>query len=276
MYLIAEIGVNHNGDVNLAREMIRAASENGANAVKFQVYNPDVVFKNDKEAREWAHKCRLSEEDRYELHSYAKDLGLDYGVSIFDNKGLEIFPLRTLDFLKIASRTVLHDYEFTRHVIDLAIRDKIKVIASMNNELWVQAPCIVPWRERGNIPSSLTTEKDIPIEMTHPELFREGVQRLYCVSSYPSEVHQYALVPYIFKNFDDMPYCQGLSDHTLGIGLCLTAIAHGATIIEKHFTLDKSMPGPDQVCSMTPDELRHLRRYGDEIERIRNQLDKPE
>lgn len=278
VWICAELGINHGGDQNLAMEMIRAAAENGANAVKFQHYDPDKIFPTSKERNKEAWKCHFGVKPLTRFLEYAHSLRIAFGISIFDNTGMNLIPVLKPDFIKLASRTVLKDWEFGKKVIDTVTEGLptvgYRVVASLNTELLQQV----------SIPhlNSKLDEKyrgTTAIEFLRPELFSPDVSRLYCVSSYPSTVGQYDLLDWVFKEYDkdvgiehSPRFCDGLSDHTLGIGLCLTAISRGATLIEKHFTLNKALPGSDQICSMTPSELASLRKWGDEIERVRRQI----
>lgn len=243
-FVIAEVGINHNGDVNLAKRLIDIASESGADAVKFQTFNPDtLVTKKAGKARyqktgtddpetfhEMLKKLVLPLEAFQELSIYAKEKGI-----IFMSKAYTEY----LDFLvglgtpvmKIDSASIVH-YSF----IEKVSRYGLPVILSTGTATL------------GEIERALGV-----IQKTG----NSKIFLLHCTTAYPTpidEVNLRAMVT-LRKAFG----CNvGFSDHSQGIEMALASIALGANIIEKHFTLDRNLPGPDHKASLEPHELKAM------------------
>jgi sialic acid synthase SpsE len=228
MEIIAEIGQNHNGDINYVQELIHAAKENGADSVKFQLYDAKKLF--PKEGNEWYDyncKTEISRDWLYLLSEECKKVKIELMASVFDIDRISWLEEVKVRRYKIASRSI---YD-TRLIQALANTGK-PIIASLGM-----------WKEH-----------EFPkIETSASVLY------LYCVSKYP--------VPLTDLNLSQVDFTKyaGFSDHTVGIAASIAAYSLGARIIEKHFTLDKSMYGPDHACSMTPDELKQLHDYCLEI-----------
>lgn len=224
MEIIAEIGQNHNGNMDLAAELIRSAKENGADVAKFQVYDARKLF--PREGNPWfEYNCltELSRENVRFIASECRRAGIEFMASVFDSERIAWLEEVGVRRYKIASRSV---------------NDKALIAAL---------------RETGKplvVSLGMWKESQFPvIEHTAP------VQFLYCVSKYPTELGDLKLSRVDFDRY------AGFSDHTIGISASLAAFARGAEILEKHFTLDKAKYGPDHACSMTPDELREINRF---------------
>lgn len=228
MEIIAEIGQNHNGDIDLAFELIHAAKENGADVAKFQLYNAELLF--SKEGNEWYDYNCKTEISQKELHLLAEECrrtGIEFMASAFDTERVVWLEDVRVKRYKIASRSI----------------DDIKLIKAMAR---TGKPIIASL--------GMWDKPDFPrIESPAP------VQYLYCVSEYPAALSELNLATVDFN------YYAGFSDHTIGITAAIVAFSRGANILEKHFTLDKSMYGPDHACSMTPYELKELHKFRLEI-----------
>ena len=249
MRIVAEIGINHQGRFQLAKELVRTAADCGAWGVKFQLYTPSKVFADD-DLRQEAEMCKLTTDEYVELFQYAQRLGLRCGASVFDKDWFDWYVERfaNYDFVKLASRVVQTDKDLAQYVID---KTKGEVIASVH-------------------PSMVSFDGNA-MDIVEHQLDEEVITRLLCVSDYPANEQDY--LDCIFTDgmnlFETVPpYYNGISDHTQGIDLALFCIAHGASIIEKHFTLDKTMYGSDHICSMTPHELELLVKVGKRLERV--------
>ena len=227
MLIIAEIGLNHNGDMHLAQCMIDEARAAGADIVKFQIFDPSKLFPQDFEWMDYHIRVRLSFEQVKLLRNYCDHVGIEFCASVFDLEGLEWCDTLDVRRLKVASRSI-----YDSALIGAMSETGKDMIVSLG--MW-----------------------DGP---SFPEISTAGrVDFLYCVAKYPT--------PLSDINFSRVDFSKygGFSDHTEGIDAAAVAIARGARIIEKHFTLSKMMDGPDHICSVEPHELRQLvdisRRY---------------
>lgn len=228
MEIIAEIGQNHNGDMGLAIELIRSAKENGADVAKFQLYDAKSLF--PKEGNEWYDyncKTELSREQVNLLASECSDVGIEFMVSVFDLPRIEWAEDVGVKRYKLASRSV---------------NEKALISAFVNTN----KPLIVSL--------GMWSENDFPV-IEAPA----GVEFLYCVSKYPTPLTELNLSKVDFSKY------AGFSDHTIGITAPIAALSRGARILEKHFTLDKNMYGPDHTGSMTPDELLQISTFKNEL-----------
>lgn len=227
MEIIAEIGQNHNGDMNLACELIHAAYECGADAAKFQLYHAPSLFPK----YEWFdYNCQteLSRDQLALLAQECRKVGIEFFASAFDVERVGWLEEIGVKRHKLASRSIKEPA-----LIDAVVKTGKPILASLG--MW-NSPGLPVFGSPGQ------------------------VSFLYCISKYPTDLHDLKLRSVDFENT-----FAGFSDHTLGITACLVAFSRGARIIEKHFTLDKKMYGPDHSCSMTPEELSEICRYRNEI-----------
>ena len=228
--VIAEIGQNHNGDMELAKELIYAAKENGADVAKFQFYDVDSIFKPDFEWYAATKKSEVTKEQAFELALTCRRAGIEFMASVFDVERVRWCEEIGMQRYKIASRSVRH-----RPLIEAVSATGKDIIVSLG--MWDGAGFpVVPTKAR--------------------------VDYLYCVAKYPTSPADLN-----FQSVDFTRYA-GFSDHTIGIDAALVAIARGATILEKHFTLSKRMPGPDHSGSMEPQELAQIRKFADSFVQI--------
>lgn len=227
MIIIAEIGINHNGSIDLAHELIRQARIAGADIAKFQFYDPYTIFgpagsHPDEATLKQALSVQFGFEDARRLKTWCDEEGIEFAASVFDVERFEWVEELGVKRHKIASRA-LENAELGRRI--------------------------------------LATEKEVFVSLgfwpgAAPPFQAPQARYLYCVPKYPCEYGDIALP----QAFGDSIY-DGFSDHTIGIEAALVAVGRGARIIEKHVTLNKGLPGPDHVCSATPDELMLLVRY---------------
>ena len=232
MIIIAEIGINHNGNIHLAYELIKQAKVCGADIAKFQFYDPHKIFGKDgshpdPENLEIALRLQFAYEDACRLKELCDRVEIEFMASVFDMERLEWIRSFGVNRYKVASRSV-QDGELCESMI----KEGKETFVSLGF-----------WNEDG-----------VPFT-------EDNVRYLYCVPKYPCDYSD-ILLP---GSFNESKY-DGLSDHTMGIETALIAAARGAAIIEKHFTLSKGFDGPDHTCSMTPDELRVLSQYARQIE----------
>jgi sialic acid synthase SpsE len=229
--IIAEIGQNHNGDMKLAVEMIRVVKKAGADVAKFQLYDARRLF--PKKGNPWfAYNCRteLSRDNVGRLADACRKEKIEFMASVFDVERLAWLEELGVKRHKIASRS---------------IQDKVLLgaICATDKPLLVS---LGMWQGRG-----------------FPRLRSKApVEFLYCVSKYPVQLSDMKLGAVDFGRY------AGLSDHTIGISASIAALSRGARIIEKHFTLNKKMYGPDHSCSMTPAELSALSSFRDDLVKV--------
>lgn len=221
--IIAEIGQNHNGDMALAKELIYAAKENGADVAKFQLYDVDSIFQPDFRWYAAAKQAELNKEQAFELAATCRLAEIEFMASVFDVERVAWCEEIGMRRYKIASRSVRN--QPLLHAVALTGKD---IIISLGM-----------WDGRG-----------FPVISS-----RARVDYLYCVAKYPTAPEDLDFASVDFRRYS------GFSDHTIGIDAALIAIARGARIIEKHFTLDRNMPGPDHAGSMEPHELASLCQY---------------
>jgi sialic acid synthase SpsE len=258
-YVIAEVGSNHNGDMKLAEELIKAAKVAGADCVKFQSWTKGSIFskikyqenyflkddyrnRNDFTLEEIVEKFSVSEQQLIELKSIADDMSIDFACTPFSNNEAT-FIAEKLDvpFIKIASMDV-NNYPFLDFVAKLG---KPVIISTGLGTLSEIDRAVSVFENAGN--------KSIAI--------------LHCVAEYPPLDTQMNLRN-IVTLMDCYPdHTVGFSDHSIGACLPLAAIALGAKIIEKHFTLDKNMSGWDHKLSATPAELKDICHGGQRVNR---------
>lgn len=230
MEIIAEIGQNHNGDLELAKALIRRAATSGADVAKFQVYDAKALF--PKENNPWYdYNCRteLSRPQIEALAETCRDVGVEFMASVFDVERISWLEAVGVARYKIASRSIRD----TALLAALARTGK-PLIVSLG--LW-------------EAPEFPVIDTPAPVDF------------LYCVSKYPTPLEDVGLARVDFGRY------AGFSDHTLGMTAAMAALARGARIIEKHLTLDKTMEGPDHAGSMDTGELAALCRFRDELAR---------
>ena len=233
--IIAEMGINHNGDMELAKNMITIAKKVGATAIKTQLYEVDKLFP-DKQiiagGRDWyeeVKKTELTYEQVAWLAAYAKTIGIEFLASAFDTERV----------------AWLEEIEVRRH--------KVGSRANKDKEL------IDAMAETGK-PIIIST--NYPIDFYYPKNASLGnLFVLYCIPHYPTNLSELK-----FKDVDFNYHYDGFSDHTIGIEASLVAIVRGAKIIEKHFCLKRDDSNPDMVCSIEPDELKQLVNFARKVE----------
>ncbi|MBE6505276.1 MAG: N-acetylneuraminate synthase [Methanobrevibacter millerae] len=241
-FIIAEIGVNHNGSVDLAKKMIKSASMCGIDAVKFQTFvSEDLVTENAKTAKyqedntnedsqfEMLKKLELSFDDFYELKEYAEGCGVIFISSPFDIKSVDLLEKLNVSLYKLGSGE-LTNYELIDYVLST---DKPLIIST-----------------------GMASLEEIKETYNHIEN-KENLIVLHCITGYPTSFEE-ANLKFIktLQNELDVPI--GFSDHSPGIELPIAAVALGACVVEKHFTLDKTLEGPDHKASLNPEEFKAM------------------
>ncbi|SFV59562.1 N-acetylneuraminate synthase [hydrothermal vent metagenome] len=248
VFIIAEAGVNHNGSIELAKKLIDVASEAGADAVKFQTFKAKhLVSKNALKAEyqkenmnsaddsqfNMLKKLELDTDTHKELIAYCKDKDIIFLSTPFDQDSIVLLDNLGLEIFKIPSGEITN-LPYLRHIGSL----NKKVILSTG------------MADIGEIEDAL----DILIEAGTP---KENITVLHANTQYPTPMEDVNLNAMVtIGNTFDVAF--GYSDHTLGIEVDIAAVALGASCIEKHFTLDKTMEGPDHKASLEPDELKAM------------------
>lgn len=244
-YIIAEAGVNHNGSVEIARKLCKAAKDVGADAIKFQTWKTEnIITKQVAQAAYQAgntsriesqydmlKRLELSYNDFRSLKHYCDEIGIQFASTADEQDSLEFLVTLGIPFIKIGSGDI-GNIPFLR----LIGSKKIPIILS----------------------TGMSTLADVEMSI---DALREGgttdISLLHCTTSYPC--------PYEFVNLKVMDTLRnafglpvGYSDHTVGIEIPTAAVARGAVIIEKHFTLDRNMEGPDHRASTEPGEFKRM------------------
>lgn len=241
-YIIAEAGVNHNGDFKLAKKMIFEAKKAGVDAVKFQTfvsknlvsnYAPKAEYQKKNTNRlesqqDMLKKLELSFNDFTVLQEYAKELDIDFLSTPFDEESIEFLKTLEMPFWKIPSG------EITNLPYLMKIEETKKPII---------------------LSTGMSTIDEIEQTLNvFKEYSRSNITLLHCNTEYPTPFKDVNLKAMNTLK-DKFNVNVGYSDHTKGIEVPIAAVAMGAVIIEKHFTLDKNMEGPDHKASIEPNEL---------------------
>ncbi|MFC1504048.1 N-acetylneuraminate synthase [Spirochaetota bacterium] len=256
VYIIAEAGVNHNGDMSTAQKMITAAKNAGADAIKFQSFIPEAFVtlkaekasyqkKNTKKSESqlsMLKRLALSCDDHVKLFSCCKKLKIDFLSSPFDLDSIDMLHNLGLAVFKIPSGEITN-YPYLKKIGKL----KKRVILSTGMSTL------------GEIENAINL-------LAANGTRREHITVLHCNTEYPtpySDVNLRAMIT--IRNAFNINV--GLSDHTQGIEVAIASAALGASVIEKHFTLDTGMAGPDHKASLTPDKLKEMVRSIRNIEK---------
>jgi len=246
-FLVAEAGVNHNGDPELARRLVAEAAAAGADAVKFQTFRAEALVAReapkaayqvettggDESQREMLLRLELGPEAHAALRDESAKRGILFFSSPFDEASADALETLGVALFKVPSGEITN-LPFLRH---LAAKRRPLIVSTGMSTLDEVTAAVTAIREAGDPPLAL----------------------LHCLSAYPAPVEETNL-----RAMDTLRArfgCPvGLSDHTTGIDIAIAAVARGATIVEKHFTLDTGLPGPDHRASLDPGELASLVR----------------
>lgn len=251
VYIVAEIGCNHNGDFQLAKKMVEEAKKAGVDAVKFQTFKADQLISkyapkaeyqikvtgNEESQLEMTRKLELPYDEFIKLEEYAKQLGLDVFSTPFDFDSIDFLALRNQKVWKIPSGELLN-LPYLEKIAQLPIADK-KIVLSTG----------MATIEEINLSLKVFSDNGIP---------PENITILHCNTEYPTPFEDVNLNTILgFKKIFEQ-YNIGFSDHSPGYFAGIASVPYGITFIEKHFTLDKNLEGPDHKASVTPDELKLL------------------
>jgi len=265
--IIAEAGVNHNGDKDLAFALVEKAAEAGADFVKFQTFSADRLASStapkadyqsrttdqDESQLDMLKKLELPHEWHFELRSLAESKGIGFLTTAFDCESLEFLTTFDLPFYKIPSGEITNApllWEFAATKKDLILSTGMANISEIELALAIIAYSYM----HDTPPTSLADFWKFWSTNEAYDSIKDKVTLLHCTSQYPTPSEEVNLrVINTLRNTFMLPV--GYSDHTEGLLIPVAAVACGAVVIEKHFTLDRSLPGPDHKASITADEL---------------------
>ncbi len=236
--IIAEAGINHNGDIKKAKMLIDAAANCGADVIKFQTHLPECEMLPQAPTAEYVgeplfdllKRVELSKKDHIELKDYATDKGILFLSTPFSREAVDLLEELGVEAYKVGSGEMTN-LPLLEHIVA-----KGKPIL---------------------LSTGMSTLEEIKESVTFLRRFTESLIIIHCVSSYPARYEDLNLgfIKRLKKEFG-LPV--GISDHSVGIYSALAAVALGACVVEKHFTMNKNWPGPDQKASVTPPELAEL------------------
>jgi N,N'-diacetyllegionaminate synthase len=260
-FIIAEAGVNHNGDEKMALALVEAAAKSGADAVKFQTFSADKLTRKGAEKAEYQKQAtgdgdqhgmlkalEMSEGLHQRLFSRCAELGIEFMSTAFDEESLDFLVVLGIKRIKVPSGEITNA-PLLRHMAGKGL------------------PLIVStgMAELDEVVAAVDVIRAVRIAYGFAEPLAEMVTILHCTSNYPAEnadVNLRAMIT--LARTTGLPV--GYSDHTLGLAVSTGAVALGATVIEKHFTLDRELPGPDHKASLEPDQLGALVRQIRDVE----------
>jgi len=247
VFVVAEAGVNHNGDVGLALALVDAAAECGADAVKFQTFRTDALVSRaapkagyqaettgaGESQRDMLARLELSLEDFARVQERCAKRGVVFFSAPFDEASADALERLGVPLFKVPSGEITN----APYLAHVAAKRRPMIVSTGMSTLAEVAEAVAAIRAAGDPPVAL----------------------LHCVSAYPAPPAEMNLraMDTLRERFG-VPV--GLSDHTLGLAVALAAVARGAAIVEKHLTLDKAMPGPDHRASLDPGEMAALVR----------------
>lgn len=245
--IIAEAGVNHNGDINLAKKLVEKAAEAGADFIKFQTFQSDSLVTEAAELAEYQKNSQpqidtqqtmlrsleLNKTDHKELIKHSKKYNIDFLSTGFDIDSLNMLSAFNPKIYKVPSGEVTN-FQYLTHISSLAKKLILSTGMSTINEIGSALDVLM---------SSGMKKKNITI--------------LHCNTAYPTPISDVNLNAMLtIKN--EFNISVGYSDHTLGIEVPIAAVALGAEVIEKHITLDRAMQGPDHQASLEPIEFKNM------------------
>jgi N-acetylneuraminate synthase len=280
VFIIAEAGVNHNGSLDLAKRLIDVAAEAGADAVKFQTFRAEQVVGRrapkaeyqvrstgaDDSQLDMIRKLELSEEDHEVLISHARSRDVAFLSTPFDSFSLVLLARRYgLQTIKIPSGEITNApflLEIARAAPRIILSTGMSTLGEVEDALGVLA---FGFAATEGVPPGRAAFGRAFASDEGRQALRERVSLLHCTTEYPAPFAEVNL-----RAMDALAAAFGLpvgySDHTSGIHVSVAAVARGACIVEKHFTLDRALPGPDHKASLEPDELKSLVRAIRDVE----------
>ncbi len=245
--LIAEAGVNHNGDIVLAKRLVDAAVDAGADYVKFQTFKAETLLTPSAAKADYQRNLSVEAESQFdmirrleldrlaheELISYCGKRGIGFLSTPFDIDSIDLLVELDIPLLKVPSGEITN-LPYLRHVGRMGRPVLMSTGMATLNEV----------AEAMNI-------------LLETGLVKDDLTILHCNTEYPTPMEDVNLKAMLTIR-DELGVKVGYSDHTIGIEVPIAAVALGATVIEKHFTLDRTLPGPDHAASLEPGELKDM------------------
>lgn len=278
-YVIAEAGVNHNGSLQMAFDLVDAAAEAGADAVKFQTFQANqLVTKRAKQAAyqeknmgesmsqyEMLKQLELSTDEFIKLQEYCREKSITFLSTPFDLLSVD-FLIQTLklDTIKIPSgelNNAPYLYEIASHRVKMILSTGMATIEEIHHAL-----AFIAYGLGNKMPVTLDSVNDFYQTDEAKSLLKEKVTILHCTSEYPAPIEEINLASIDYLKVETGLQV-GLSDHSNDIIVPIAAVARGAVLIEKHFTLNKHLPGPDHKASLEPSELKQMIESIRQVER---------
>lgn len=279
VFVIAEAGVNHNGSVQRARELIDIAAEAGADAVKFQTFSakelvtaaaPKAAYQvrntgEDGAQRAMLEALELGEGAHRELKAHCDKAGIEFMSSVFGPYAVDFLASLGVQRLKIPSGELINGPMMLKAartglplIVSTGMASAAEVFECLDTVLWGR-------RNATGMPVSRAALRLPEGDPTRYAALAADVWLMQCVTQYPAPVEATNLraMDYL-RDATGLP--AGLSDHSLGWHVALAAAARGACVIEKHFTLSRALPGPDHAASLEPNELARMVREIRDIE----------
>lgn len=263
-FVIAEIGVNHNGDRGLALELIERAAEAGADAAKFQSFKAEaltakgtatVAYQKDRDGSgdqyEMLKRLELSEELHHVAAAHCKTFGIEFMSTAFDTGSLDLLCELGIRRIKIPSGEITN----TPYLRDNARRGLPVILSTGMADLEEVRRAVE------------TVKAAMPATIAQDPAGLPPLIVLHCTTAYPTGFADVNLRA-MRTMADELGVPIGYSDHTVGVTVPPLAVAAGALVIEKHFTRDRTLPGPDHAASIEPDELTEMVRRIREVELI--------
>lgn len=270
-YVIAEAGVNHNGSMDLARDLVSEAARAGADAVKFQTFRAEALVTEEapkadyqtettdpeESQAEMLRKLELSPDQHHAIAEHCERHDVQFLSTPFDPRSARLLVEEfEVPRIKIGSGELTNGpllLDIARHGRPVILSTGMGTLGEVEQALSVLA---YGFTSEGVHPSSLDLEQAYASDEGQRAL-AENVTVLHCITEYPAPVETANLRAMdTLRQAFGLPV--GLSDHTEGIAVPISAVARGAVLVEKHFTLDRSLPGPDHTASLEPDELHRM------------------
>ena len=269
VFIIAEGGVNHNGDISLAHRLVDAAAQAGADAIKFQTFSADAVVTPDAPLAEYQTRAQSGTQldmiralelplpAHHELKAHAEELGIVFMSTAFDMASLR-FLVEELQVprIKIPSGELTNTpyvMACARYGLPMILSTGMATLAEV-----VRACEAISFALNSSADPARIEDVVGALDVDdHRAQLAERLTLLHCTTSYPAPIDEVNLRAMVtMREVIGMPV--GYSDHTIGTQVCVAATALGATVLEKHLTVDRTLPGPDHLASTEPEEFASL------------------